>query len=125
MEEGVVLPVAGEALEVPEQDAVGGVGAAALGAGGVLPAVVDEVVEGLAADDGAAGAGLVGKDLDEDQVVALAVLLGHAALLVDGALLLVAARVAEVADDARARREWALVGHDPTLGRLGCSSPGT
>ena len=40
-------------------------------------------IEGLAAKDGAAGAGLVGKDLDEDQVVALAVLLGDAALLAD------------------------------------------
>jgi hypothetical protein len=40
-------------------------------------------IEGLAADDGVAGTGLVGKDLDEDQAVALAVLLGDAALLAD------------------------------------------
>ena len=50
LEEGVVLPVAGEALEVPGQDAVGGIGGTALGAWGQLPAVVDEAVEGFAAD---------------------------------------------------------------------------
>jgi hypothetical protein len=51
-----------------------------------LPAEVDEVVEGVAADDGAAGPGLV-EDAHQDEVVLPAVVLGDAALLVDGAFL--------------------------------------
>jgi hypothetical protein len=67
--------------------------------------VVDKVVKAIAAHDGATRAGLVGEDVRQDQVVLLAVLLGHTALLADRALLLVSTRVTEVADDSRARRE--------------------
>jgi len=102
LEEGIVQPVSGEAFEVPEQDAFGGVRGAAFGTRGVLAAVLDEVVKAIAADDGAARSGLVGKDAHQDQVVSLAVFLSHTALLVDGAFLLVAAGVAEVACHTRA-----------------------
>jgi hypothetical protein len=70
---------------------------------------VDEVVEAIAADNGAARSGLVGKDAHQDQVVLAAILLGHAALLVDGAFLLVATGVAKVADDSRAGRKRTIV----------------
>ena len=70
---------------------------------------MDQVVKAIAADDGAARPGLVGKDAHQDQVMLLAILLGHTALLVDRAFLLVATRVAEVARHARAGRKWAVV----------------
>lgn len=109
LEDGIIQPVAGEAFEVPEQDTLGGVRGAAFGTGGVLAAVMDKIVKAIATDDGAARSGLVGKDAYQDQVVLLAVLLSHAALLVDGALLLIAARVAEVARHTRAGRKRAVI----------------
>ena len=71
-----------------------------------MPAMVDQVIKAVATDDGAAWSGFVGKDVLQDQVVMLAVVLGHAALLVDRALLLITARVAEVAYYPRTGWEW-------------------
>ena len=116
LEEGVVQPVAGETFEVPEQDTVRRVGGAAFGVGCPLSAVMDEVVKGVAADDGPARFGFVGKDAHQDQVVPLAVLLGDAALLVHRAFLLVTARITKVADDAGTGWERTCVGHDITCG---------
>ena len=54
--------------------------------------------------------GLVGEHARQDQVVLLAVLLGHTALLVDREFLLVAARIAGVACDTGAGPKRAVVG---------------
>lgn len=54
--------------------------------------------------------GLVGEHAHQDQVVLLAVLLGHTALLVDREFLLVAARIAVVACDTGGGPERAVVG---------------
>ena len=67
--QGVGVPPRVEGVEVPR-------GRAALGAGGRLPAVVDDVIKGVATDDGTLGSRVVSEHPHQNQVGLLAVLLG-------------------------------------------------
>lgn len=66
-----------------------------------MATIVDQVVKAFVPDDLATGTGFISKDLDQDQMMVLVVFLGDAPLLLNGAFLLVAARVAKVGDDSR------------------------